>query len=115
MVTNSNPYDLINPQLTSTNTFTVVVREVNVAPSLPTVPTQIVNELALLTVTNSATNFNIHSTISGYTLVSPPAGMAISASGCHHLDALAIGESRHEPHHDDRDETAIRMTWSIRA
>ena len=49
--------------------------------SLPTISTQIVNELTLLTVTNTATNANIHSTITGYTLVSPPSNMVISASG----------------------------------
>ena len=81
IVTNSNPYDLVNPQLTSTNSFTVIVKEVNIAPALPVISTQIVNELTLLTVTNSATNSNIHSTITGYTLVSPPANMVISAAG----------------------------------
>jgi len=81
IVTNSNPYDLINPSLKSTNTFTVVVKEVNVPATLPTVATQIVNELTLLTVTNSATNSNFHSTIIGYTVVSPPSNLVISASG----------------------------------
>jgi hypothetical protein len=81
IVTNSNPYDLVNPQLTSTNTFTVIVKEVNVAPSLPAVLTNTVNELTLLTVTNTATNFNIHATITGYGLVSPPTNMVINASG----------------------------------
>ena len=66
MVTNTNPYDLVNPNLTATNSFTVVVREVNVAPALPVIPSQTVNELTLLTVTNTATNSNIHSTIAGY-------------------------------------------------
>ncbi len=69
------------PPLTGTNTFTVIVREVNVAPSLPTILTQTVNESALLTVINTATNFNIHSTNSGYKLVNPPSNMVISASG----------------------------------
>ena len=81
IVTNSNPYDLTNPRLTSTNQFTVIVKEVNVPASLPAISTQIVNELTLLTVTNAATNFNIHSTISGYTLVNPLGNMVISASG----------------------------------
>ena len=81
MVTNANPYDLINPNLTATNSFTVIVREVNVAPVLPVIPTQTVNELTLLTVTNTATNANIHSTIAGYGLVNPPAGAAINANG----------------------------------
>ena len=70
-----------SPPLSATNSFTVTVREVNVAPTLPIIAAQTVNELALLTVTNTATNANIHSTISGYTLVSPPAGASISTNG----------------------------------
>jgi hypothetical protein len=81
IVTNSNPYDLINPQLKATNTFAVIVKEVNVAPSLPVIAIQSVNELSLLSVTNSATNANIHSTITGYALVSPLTGMGITAGG----------------------------------
>ena len=81
VVTNANPYDLVNPNLTATNSFTVIVREVNVAPVLPIIPAQTINELTLLTVTNTATNSNIHSTIVGYALVNPPAGAAINASG----------------------------------
>ena len=81
MVTNANPYDLLNPHLTATNSFTVVVREVNVAPVLPVIPTQTVNELTLLTVTNTATNTNIHSTMRVTRLVNPPAGAAIDANG----------------------------------
>ena len=81
VVTNSNPYDLVNPTLTATNTFTVIVREVNVAPTLPAVPTQTVNELTLLTVTNTASETNIHSITTGYRLINPPAGMSISTNG----------------------------------
>jgi hypothetical protein len=69
------------PPLSATNQFTVVVKEVNVAPTLPAVSTQIVNELTLLTVTNSATNFNIHSAVTGYALVNPPTNMAVSTGG----------------------------------
>ena len=68
------------PSLSDTNSFTVVVKEVNVAPSLPTIPIQTVNALALLTVTNTATETNIHATV-GYTLVNPPGNMVINASG----------------------------------
>jgi O-glycosyl hydrolase len=81
VVTNSNPYDLVNPRLTATNTFTVVVREVNVAPVLPVIASQTVNELTLLVITNTATNANIHSTITGYASVEAPVGAAISANG----------------------------------
>jgi hypothetical protein len=80
VVTDSNPYDLINPHLSATNSFTVVVNEVNVAPVLPNIGPQSVNELTLLTVTNTATESNIHSTV-GYLLVNPPAGMAIDGNG----------------------------------
>ena len=52
----------------------------NVAPVLPVIGTQTVNELTLLTVTNTATESNIHSTV-GYVLVNPPAGMSIDANG----------------------------------
>ena len=62
VVTNSDPYDVVNPQLSATNSFTVMVREVNVAPVLPVIPPQTVNELTLLTVTNTATEPNIHAT-----------------------------------------------------
>jgi uncharacterized repeat protein (TIGR01451 family) len=81
VVTNSDPSDLVHPQLTATNSFMVVVLEVNTAPVLPAILTRTVNEQMLLTVTNTATNSNIHSTILGYGLVDPPAGMSISASG----------------------------------
>jgi YD repeat-containing protein len=80
VVTNSNPYDLVNPSLSATNTFTVIVNEVNVAPVLPVIGTQAVNELTLLTVTNTAKESNIHSTL-GYALVSPPAGMVVDTNG----------------------------------
>ena len=81
VVTNYNSYDGTNPYLTATNSFTVIVGEVNVAPTLPAISTQTVSELMLLTVTNAATNANIHSVIIGYGLINPPAGAAISANG----------------------------------
>ena len=34
VVTNSNPFDPVNPSLTATNSFNVTVNEVNVAPAL---------------------------------------------------------------------------------
>ena len=53
----------------------------NVAPVLPVIPIQTVNELTLLTVTNTATNSDLHATILGYGLVNPPGGMSINSSG----------------------------------
>jgi VCBS repeat-containing protein len=81
VVTNSNPYDLIHPRLTATNSFTVTVREVNVAPSLPVIPNQTISALGSLTVTNTATNANLHSTITGYRLANSPGDASISGNG----------------------------------
>src|SRR5208283_4584954 len=80
VVTNTDLYDLVNPHLSATNSFTVVVREVNVAPVLPVIPDQTINELTLLTVTNTASESDIHATL-GYALVNPPVGAAIDGSG----------------------------------
>ena len=81
VVTNSNPYDTINPTLTATNSFTVVVNEVNVAPALPAQNNTNVNELATLVVTNTAVEPNIHSITFGYGLINPPTGAAIDTNG----------------------------------
>jgi hypothetical protein len=70
----------VNPTLAATNTFLVIVREVNVAPVLGVIGAQSVNELTPLTVTNTATESNIHSTL-GYALIAPPAGMTVGANG----------------------------------
>ena len=74
VVTNSNPYDSVNPSLTATNSFSVTVNEVNVASALGTIDPQTVNELVPLTVTNAATEPNIHSVTTGYGLINPPPG-----------------------------------------
>ncbi|HWD20356.1 MAG TPA: putative Ig domain-containing protein [Verrucomicrobiae bacterium] len=68
------------PALSDTNVFTVTVVEVNNAPTLPALPTQTVNKLALLTVTNTATETNIHATLA-YNLINSPFGASISANG----------------------------------
>jgi hypothetical protein len=80
VATSANPSNPASPPLSVTNTFTVIVIEVNVAPILPAIGTQTVNDLTLLTVTNTATESNIHS-ILNYALVNPPAGMAIDTNG----------------------------------
>ncbi len=78
---NSNAFDALNPVLTATNSFTVIVKEINVAPVLPVIGTQTVNEQTLLTVTNTATEPNVHATTAGYTLIAPLPGMNISSNG----------------------------------
>jgi hypothetical protein len=70
-----------SPPMSATNSFTVIVKEVNVAPGLPVIPTQTVSASTLLTVTNTATEPNIHATTIGYRLVNPPAGMAVNPNG----------------------------------
>ena len=81
VVANTNAFDTVNPVLKTTNSFTVVVQEVNQAPTLPNVGPQTVNELNLLTVTNTATETNIHSITTSYTLVAPLSGMNIDSNG----------------------------------
>jgi len=68
------------PPLTTTNTLSVVVQEINVVPVLPTIATQIVNELNSIIVTNAAVEPDIHATMS-YALLNPPAGAHISSKG----------------------------------
>src|SRR5208283_1734344 len=70
-----------NPSLGSTNSFAVVVREVNQAPVLSALGTQTVNEQTLFTATNAATEPNIHSTTVGYGLVGAPLGMGVDTNG----------------------------------
>ena len=81
VATNSDPLDTVNPILTATNTFTVVVNEVNVAPVLPTQTNRLVFGGTPLQITNTATESNIHAVIIGYGLISPPSGMSINSSG----------------------------------
>ena len=68
------------PPLSTTNSFSVIVVEVNTTPVLPNISSQTINALALLTVTNTATETNIHATL-GYVLVNPPAGAGIDVNG----------------------------------
>ena len=79
-MTNSDPLDTVNPQLTATNSFTVVVQEVNTAPVLPVQSNQTLVGLSSLLVTNTATNGNIHASIAGYSLTGP-GGATISGNG----------------------------------
>ena len=58
--------------------------------------TQTVNELTLLTVTNTATNANIHAANTGYRLVSPPSNMVHQRQRRHHLDAGADPKPEHQ-------------------
>jgi hypothetical protein len=69
------------PQLSATNSFTVIVTEVNSAPVLPVQTNLIVPELLLLTVTNRASDSDIPANSLSYALVNPPAGAGIDTNG----------------------------------
>src|SRR5581483_10908904 len=81
VVSNSNPYDLVNPVLTNSTTFTVVIKEQNIAPTLPTIAPQSIGEFSTLRITNAATETNIHSATTGYRLSAAPTGATIDSGG----------------------------------
>jgi hypothetical protein len=66
--------------LTATNSFTVTVNEVNTAPSLPVQTNRTINELTLLTVTNTATDSDLPANTLSYSLIGP-SGATIDANG----------------------------------
>jgi hypothetical protein len=70
-----------NPALSATNSFTVVVEEVNSAPVLPVQPDVTIAELETLVVTNSASDADLPANGLSYTLINPPAGAQIDAQG----------------------------------
>jgi uncharacterized delta-60 repeat protein len=69
------------PPLSATNTFTVTVNEVNSVPMLPVLGSRTVNELATLTVTNTATDTDIPANTLTYQLLAAPTNASISAGG----------------------------------
>ena len=69
------------PRLSATNSFTVVVSEVNQPPVLPNQSDRTVSELTLLTVVNAATDPDLPANTLSYSLLNPPAGAAINSSG----------------------------------
>jgi hypothetical protein len=69
------------PPLSATNSFKVVVTEVNSAPALPVQPDRTVTALTPLVVTNTASDSDIPANTLSYTLLNPPAGAGIDANG----------------------------------
>jgi hypothetical protein len=69
------------PNLSATNSFVVVVDEVNLAPVLPSQSPRTIGELTTLTVTNTATDADLPTNSLSYTLLAAPPGAAISAVG----------------------------------
>jgi hypothetical protein len=73
-------YDNGVPSLSATNSFTIVVREVNFAPVL-TVPTnQVMAELTTLTVTNVATDSDIPANILTFQLLAGPTNAVLNTN-----------------------------------
>src|SRR5213078_1131652 len=68
------------PSLSATNTFKVIVTEVNIAPLLTVPDNQTINELSTFVVTNTATDPDLPANTLTFSLVSPPAGMSIDPS-----------------------------------
>jgi len=81
VVTNHNPYDLSNPQLTATNSFIITVSALHNGPVLGSLPNVMVNALSLLTVTNAALDNDIPLLPLSYTLINPPTGVVIGGAG----------------------------------
>jgi hypothetical protein len=81
VVTDTNIFAVSAKSLSTTNTFTVVANEVNVAPVLASLADTNINEGGTLTVTNTATDTDIPANALTYTLLVAPAGATIDTSG----------------------------------
>src|SRR5207245_4418605 len=68
------------PPLSATNSFSVMVTEVNGAPVLPPQSDRTVNELTQLVVTNTASDSDIPANVLSYTLLGP-ANAVIDGNG----------------------------------
>jgi hypothetical protein len=77
------------PALSATNSFTVIVNEVNNAPVLAVQGDRTVTRFTTLTVTNTATDADLPANTLSYLLVNPPAGATIDANGVIHWTAGA--------------------------
>src|SRR5437667_448070 len=66
------------PALSATNSFTVLVNEVNSAPTLTVPGNQTINELSALVVTNNASDADLPANTLTFALVSGPAGVALN-------------------------------------
>ncbi|NOS69891.1 MAG: hypothetical protein HOP33_08165, partial [Verrucomicrobia bacterium] len=67
--------------LSATNSFEIVVTEMNSSPVLPAQGNLVVPELSTLTVTNTATDADVPANVLSYQLINAPAGASISAAG----------------------------------
>ena len=86
------------PPLSVTNSFTVTVSEVNTAPVLPAQADRSLDELTLLTVTNTATDADVPANVLSYELLVCAGRRGHRWRGCDQLDA--DGEPGAEHQHD---------------
>src|SRR5204863_9846707 len=69
------------PPFSATNSFLVIVTEVNSAPVLPAQTNRTIAEITLMTVTNTATDADVPANTLSYQLLNPPAGAQIDTNG----------------------------------
>jgi hypothetical protein len=69
------------PQLSATNSFIVIVNELNVPPQLPLQSDRTISGLTSLTVTNSATDSDLPANALAYSLMEAPTNAFIDADG----------------------------------
>jgi hypothetical protein len=81
VVADSNPDAASGTTLSATNSFTLIVAEVNVAPQLAERQAQTIAEMQSWTFTNSATDADLPAQSLSYSLASAPTNATISAAG----------------------------------
>ncbi len=82
IVTDFNPQAPTNKVLSATNSFTVTITDAHNGPVLPTPPNYVIDEGTLLTVTNTAANYDVPATLLTYSIFGAPiANCSINANG----------------------------------
>jgi hypothetical protein len=81
VVTDWNPWAVNSQHLSATNAFTVIISPVHNGPVLADQTNRSVNELTLLTVTNTASDSDLPARSLVYSLISPPDGAVIDTNG----------------------------------
>ena len=78
VVTDYDPRAANAQSLSTTNTFKVTVNAIHNGPVLPAQPNVTINELTLLTVTNTASSADVPPLAFAYALVNPPSGAPLT-------------------------------------
>jgi len=80
-VTNANPYDGVNPQLSATNSFVVTVQVIHNGPMLPGQGNRTIDVRTTMTVTNTASDSDIPMYALNYMLLLAPTNALIDGDG----------------------------------